>query len=435
MSSTDTSRAVERVNVLVLMSSESVLKSIKTLPKKFSERYNFVTEETTFPTHQELLEFGKKIIKEKNISIVLSQCSDSRSLLKAALTQDNSFLLGPSFESVFLCVHKYYTHLMIDLDPVPYSCLDLSALDLDHECTKALENITLPAFVKPCTGYGSKGISVIQSRDDLKHVVKTWESKGISTAIRRGQKYINSFFTNNLDTQKYPLATLSTALVQKYMDMANAVCVNADGYVYDGEIFHWSMSDNIYSVSKPQCLLATTYPSNVHKHMQSKVWKLFDAVIIKLIGFGFNNSFVNVEVFVLQSGDVKLLEINPRVGGSLLALSKAIDERNVFLAELQLAEGVNPGCPEVDSSQHSLLGYVRTYGSGKSAELFDFDHAKSSSEFILDTCPEQDVDGSSTAGEHLARVCCSGRSREEVMDRYWSACHQVLIKPELSVWE
>ena len=189
---------------------------------------------------------------------------------------------------------------MLDLDPIPYSCLDLSALNLDHECTKALENITLPAFVKPCMGYGSRGVSLIESEDALKHVAKTWESKGIPTSIRRGQKYINSFFTNNLDTQKYPFATLSTALVQKYMDVKNTVFVNADGYVHNGKIFHWSMSDNIYSVSKPHCLLATVHPSNLPKHTQGNIWNLFDAVVTRLIGFGFNSSFINVEIFVLQ---------------------------------------------------------------------------------------------------------------------------------------
>ena len=55
---------------------------------------------------------------------------------------------------------------------------------------------------------------------------------------------------------------------------------------------------------------------------------------------------------------MKLMEINPRAGGSLLALSETTDERNVLRAELQLTEGVNPGCPEIDSTQNSLYAWL-----------------------------------------------------------------------------
>lgn len=420
----------KKVNVLLLNPSASALQFVKLFPNA-DNRYNFVIETATFPTFQGLVEFGNNIIKQKNIQIVLALNNDCRALLKAALTVENCSLPSPSLESVFLCVHKYYTHLMIDPEPIPYSYLDLSACSDAYQ--KALDIVTLPAFVKPCTGNRSRGVAVVQSKDHLREVVEPWEGKGVFTAIKSNQTYINSFFVNSLDLQKYPLATQLTALIQKHMSMKCTTIVNVDGYVFNGNIFHWSISDNIYSVTKPQCFLATIHPSNLPNDKQKQVWKLFDTVILRLVEFGFNNSFANVEVFVCQSGEVRLMEINPRFGLSLQALSRISDKRNALQAELWLAEGINPVCPPFISNQHALLGYIRTYGSGKCGDFINYSRA--TSEFAIERKSTESIDGSCASGEVLAKICCIGNSRDEIMTKYWAACRQILIKPELSIWQ
>ena len=49
--------------------------------------------------------------------------------------------------------------------------------------------------------------------------------------------------------------------------------------------------------------------------------------------------------------------------------------------------------------------------------------------------PEDIVDGSGESGAVIGQTFLSGDSHEEVMEKYWTICRRVLLKPELSVWK
>ena len=427
------------VNVLVIMASPRAKYAIETLPEHIVKQYRFFFQgdhpsaaAAPFTSLQDYLDDAKKAVIKNNIKIVLSS-SEIAALVHAALVKEYPFLRGPSVESVFLASNKYYMRCLLDPNPIPFTCLDLSELTLDQACEQALQKVGIPAFFKPCIGSGSEAVaSVISSKDLMEAALSYFHRISAETMLYLvDAKYLIPFFSKNIDVAKYPLATRPTAIIEKHMGEVSRV--NADGYVFNGSIFHWVISDNLYCKSKPRCLLGTAVPTTLSESTQQHVWKLFDAVVTRMIGFGFDNSFVNVEVFVLDSREVKLMEVNPRRGGSVGLTSQEVFENgDTTTAILMLAEGAKPLTP-VPNGRHALYSYIRTCGSGKARELYNYSFT--SPGLVPENDPDRFLDGSGESGIILGRICLSGDSREEVLDQYKAICCNTLIKPEFSVWK
>ena len=425
----------DTVNVLVLMPSPRTRFAIRNLPQDVSNKYRFIfhdpkPETPAYFSLQDYLDDAKETVRHENVQVVLFGTSDTGALLKAALVEEFSYLQGPSVESVFLGYNKYYTRCFLDSQPVPFASIDLTAANLDQACEDALQKVGTPAFFKPTSCSGSRGISSITNIQQLKEFAQSYVSSDVFTIEDVDAKFMNPFYAKNIDMQKYPFASKPTAILEKHM--GKAAQINADGYVFDGKIFHWSISDNLFSQSMPLYSFGAINPTTLLESTQKNIWNVFDAVVGKMIDFGYNNEFVNLEVFLLDSGEVKLLEVNPRRGGNLLASGEVFIDGNVTAAQLKLAQGENPG-PPVQNGRHVLHSYIRTCGSGKAKDFYDYSYTDPG--LIPDRDPDDIVDGSGESGTVLCRTCLSGGSHEEVMEKYLSTCKRVLLNPELSVWD
>ncbi len=73
----------------------------------------------------------------------------------------------------------------------------------------------------------------------------------------------------------------------------------------------------------------------------------------------------------------------------------------------------NPG-PPVPNGRHALYCYIRTCGSGKAKELYDYSCTDLG--LIPEVDPDHMIDGSGEAGAILCRTVLTGDSREEVME-------------------
>ena len=429
----------EAVNVLVIFGNPRAEHAIETLSDYTLKKYRFIYQGTkeqrnygkiTFTNLQEYLEDAKEIITRSNVKLVLG-IGELGALVRAALTQEYLYLRGPSVESVFVCANKYYMRCFLDPDPIPFACLDLSKPNLDRACEHVLQKVGIPAFFKPCSSTRSQGVASVTSNQKLACIYQSYISSSLFKSPAVDTKFLNPFIAKHIDERKYPLSTHPIAVIEKHM--GEAARINADGYVFNGGVFHWSLSDNLYWKKKPRCCFGTAHPTALSESAQVEVWKLFDAVVTRMVDFGFNNSFVNVEVFVLDSGEVKLMEVNPRRGGSSVLCSREVfKDGDITLAELKLMEGMQPG-PPVPNGQHAFQGYFTTCGSGKAKDLFDFSFTYPG--ILTRLAPNEFVDGSGESGARLGYVCLSGGSREEILEKYMFICHNVLVKPKLSFWE
>lgn len=419
---------MDTVNVLVLDPNPRVLYSIRNLPQDVLEKHRFIYHnQNECSSLQDCLEHAEEIVRKENIKVVLPT-SDNGALVKAALVQEFSHLRGLSVESVFLTNNKYYTRCFLDPQPIPFASLDLTATNLDQACEEALEKVGTPAFFKPGSYCGSVAISSIHSANHLKKFAQFYISNIYNTLECSDAKFMNSFYSKYIEDKKYPLARKSMAVLEKHM--GNAIITNSDSYVADGKIYHWSIFDHLYSQIKPRYYLGAFYPTRLSTSAQQKIWNLHDAVVHRMIDFGFNNDFVNVETFLPDSGEVKLVEVNPRQGGNLHISGEVFRDGNIIEAQLKLAQGVSPK-PPVPNGRFGLHGFIRTCGCGTAKEFYNFSNSTS----FPQESPDQEIDGCGESGADIGQALVHGNSYEEVMEKYWSVCRQALLKPELSVWK
>ena len=427
---------MEKVKVLVLMWHSQNERCINALPDSVSENYTFFyqqkskrdTRTSKFATLLDYVDDAKRLIKEHGISVVLGT-TDIGAILSAALAVElpELELRVPSLESVFVCNNKYYTRCNLDPDPIPFALLDLSAKNLQSACDEVASEVPFPEFFKPCSGARSIGVQSVATREDLFATAQSYIAKyGCNSPVKPlNMTFLEPFYEKYVDSKQYPLCFTPSAIVEKHMGSTRGV--NADGCVFEGEIIHWMISDSLYHKNYPSIYLAVAYPTQVSTDTQDKVWKLYDEIASKMIEYGFDNQFVNMEIFVLEDGNVQLMEVNPRLGVNVSLCSGAIMNQNAIEALLKMGQGIHPGKP-VANGRHAFYAYISTLGCGRCGDFLDY----SCPDIVPLANPDDYVDGSAESGGVLARVCLEGGSREEVTDKYKSICDRALLKPEFS---
>jgi len=428
-------------NVLVLLWHSQNERCVKSLPGSVSKKYNFFYQQTgkydprtSKFTLLDYVEDAKDLIKKHNISILLSINVDLANMVTAVLAREmpELKLRAPSVESIFLCHHKYYARCFMDPDPMPFALFDLFTEDFAGACDEVVQKVPFPAFLKPCSGTRSEGIANVPTKEQLAPKLKEFMRKYIESDVSSVRpiltKVLNPFYSKYVDIERYPLSLVPSVLIEEHMGTAPSI--RADGYVFNGEIFHWALADNIYHTAKPQCFIAIAHPSLTPAAIQEKVWKLYDEVLHKMIACGFDKQFVNIEMFILEN-KLRIMEINPRNGLNVALYSGQVFDQTITEALLKIGQGIPPGTP-VANGRHAFFGYVNTTGSGKAKEFLDFNADPTIDPLVT---PDDIIDGSGDSGCILARMSVAGESREDVMKKYKAICRKVLLKPELSLWD
>ena len=81
---------------------------------------------------------------------------------------------------------------------------------------------------------------------------------------------------------------------------------------------------NLYNHSHPETVKGCRLPTSMDQSTQNNVWKVFQTAVEKQINFGFDDQFVNAEVFVFPNGSIKIMEVNPRMFGGSLKISDGV---------------------------------------------------------------------------------------------------------------
>jgi len=90
-------------------------------------------------------------------------------------------------------------------------------------------------------------------------------------------------------------------LVEEYVHPASRrAVVSIDGFVKDGAITHYCISDNVYDKDAPEMFDSLVTPTQrLSKAEISACWAKYDVVVADLVRRGANNQFIDVEAFVL----------------------------------------------------------------------------------------------------------------------------------------
>jgi biotin carboxylase len=242
---------------------------------KLSDEYHNVST-TDF---EGVLELAMKVKPD----FVIAYASDPAAPT-AAYVSEKLGLPGNSYKSVQLLSEKdLFRKFLIDNGFNAPKCI--SIID-DND----IENVILlkfPIIIKPTDSSGSKGVSKINSRSEIKQAIE------YALIYSRNKRVI----------------------AEEYIECEGPQ-LHGDGFVIDGELVFDYLGDHHYNKDvNPFVPFSTTWPSIKGENVISQIEKELKRAISLS---GFKNGAVNIEVRTSKTGDIYIMEIGPRSGGNFV---------------------------------------------------------------------------------------------------------------------
>ena len=352
----------------------------------------------------------REYIKTHHIDAIFYS-RDAADLVAAALCAECGFP-GPSIESVFLCLHKYYSRRC---EPAPIRC---DYIDLSDDNPPVS---TYPCYLKPpWLNLGILGFK-LDSPDDLRRALRV---------ARRDygawSPLYYPFFRQYIDLQKYPLAVRDIMLVEEFVDGPQ---VTVEGWVYQKQPHLWAITDtNTYAGTR--VIDNFSLPSRQPAHIRAQLAKRAFAAIANV---GLDNGFFNIE-FWCHAEAVTLTEINGRAASCFYNLYRHCLGTCVYEAGLALACGRNP---TLEAARTGVVGgqfNFITFGEDRAENLLNFERARAIPQLNLYVSEGDWVKQVSEFGIVLAQIDLFGRSYEEIRAEANRLRRLLLKQPQNSPW-
>ncbi|WP_293137111.1 ATP-grasp domain-containing protein [Okeania sp. SIO3I5] len=224
----------------------------------------------------------------------------------------------------------------------------------------------------------------------------------------------------------------SSILIEEYIDFPHKCCV--DGCVSNGEILIWGISDNHYYSTQPECFADYAFPSTLPRSIQEKLNQGYKKIVQKLIEYGFDNQFIDVEFFVSNKAEIKVMEINGRmIPISASLYRQCLNQGDPYTALISIAMGSRPKTPTLNGLFGGIF-YMTTFAKDIAKNLFDFELANQFDNLEIRANSEQEITEISASGFTLAAVNLVGNSYAEIHEKANNIRRQLLKQPEFSPW-
>ena len=285
------------------------------------------------------------VCEEKGINGIISYGSDPGAVT-AAYVSDRLHLDGGGLSATQILARKdKFREFQRDnqMDFPAFVCCSEKA------DTERIKNFALPCIVKPVDSSGSKGITVVNNRQDL----------------------INAF------DYAVSFSRIGKVIFEEFIETA---ChqLHGDGIVLDGELVFMELGEQRFRNCVP---IGSSCPANISDEIKRIAWNEVDRHIKKS---GFRSGGINIELRISLDGKLYIVEIGPRTGGNyipeLMLTATGFDE---ISASLQLAMG------EFDAAKYKRVHtqYCFQYIIGSHADgIFDqvyiYEEIKSQIEFL-----------------------------------------------------
>lgn len=336
---------------------------------------------------------------------------DVADLVASVLCEEFGFP-GPSVESVFLCLHKYYGR-QYESNPVRCDPIDLA--DEQPAITR------YPCYLKPpWLNLGILGFK-LDSADDLQ--------RALAVARREYPAWSPlyfPFFERYIDCEKFPLATREIMLVEDFVDGPQ---VTVEGWAANAQPALWAITDtNTYPGTR--IIDNFSLPSRHPAHIQ----ELLAQQAMEAVGnIGLDNGFFNIE-FWCHDDAVTLTEVNGRAATCFYHLYRRCLGACVYEAGLRLAGGQPP---QPNLMQTDIVGgqfNFITFGEDMAENLFDFTRAQEVSDVTIYVEPGQEIRPVSEFGVVLAQVDLFGPSYAAIHADAEALRRRLLKQPAHSPW-
>lgn len=153
--------------------------------------------------------------------------------------------------------------------------------------TKNIEELGFPIIVKPTDSSGSKGVSRVDNKSEIKKAIE------YALIYSRNKRLIAEEFINSTGEQ-----------------------LHGDGFVEKGKLIFTCLGDHHYNKEvNPFVPFSTTWPS---KKSNNEILTIHEELSRAVESSGFNNGAINIEVRINEKGEIYIMEIGPRSGGNFV---------------------------------------------------------------------------------------------------------------------
>lgn len=329
-------QSTDDATIAVLGADEANLELLRRMPGH--ERHDFVPVLTPDEMQRgevsvpDLLDRAARVLDERDESVdgIIGFWDFPISTLVPLLAARYG-LRAASLEAVVKCEHKYWSRLeqqrVIDEHP------RFGLVDLDAE-PRLPDGLRYPVWLKPVKSYSSELAFLVRDDRQLADAV---------AEIRAGIGRLGRPFEWILDRLDLPpeIAEVGgqACLAEEALSGARAA---TEGYVHDGRVVVYGVLDSI-TYPERSSFLRHQYPSQLPERVQQRLVEVTERVIERV---GLDWTTFSVEFFCRpETGDVSLLEINPRHSQSHALLFEDVDGVPNHHAMVELALGRDPDMP------------------------------------------------------------------------------------------
>jgi hypothetical protein len=258
--------------------------------------------------------------------------------------------LGPALDAVLKCEHKYWSRLeqqaVIDEYP-PFALIDLDDPVLDPA-------VGYPCWIKPVKSFSSDLAFEVTSDREFADAVRE---------IRAGVGRVGEPFEYLLEYADLPDriadAGGQAALAERALSGARAA---VEGYCLGDKVeIHGVLDSLVYP--EVSSFLRHQYPSQLPGALQERLADVSRRVIEHI---GLTNTTFSIEFFVdPDSGEINLLEINPRHSQAHAAMFEQVDGFANHHYQVRVALGEDPARPHDEGPWAiSARYYLRRFTDG-----------------------------------------------------------------------
>jgi ATP-grasp domain-containing protein len=235
-----------------------------------------------------------------------------------------------SLEAVLKCEHKYWSRLEQRqvIDELP----NFGIVDLDDERPVPPAGVGFPMWLKPVKSFSSE--LAFKARDEAEFADAVAE-------IRAGVGRVGEPFGYVLDQVQLPpeIARVGGAACLAE-EALHGVQAAVEGYVHHGEVVVYGALDSI-NYPDSSSFLRHQYPSQLDEEPVRRMREVAERVMKRI---GYDNGTFSIEFFCdPESGQVALLEINPRHSQSHAELFEFVDGVANHEIMVRLGLGQDPG--------------------------------------------------------------------------------------------
>jgi hypothetical protein len=261
-------------------------------------------------------------------------------------------LRSASLESIVKCEHKYWSRL--EQQKVTDAHPRFGLVDLAVETPAPPSNVRFPFWMKPVKSFSSQLAFKVEDEEQFQQAVAE-SREGIG---RLGEPF--EYVLGRLDLPpEVAEAGGQACLAEEALTGERAA---TEGYVLDGKPHVYGVLDSI-PYTGHSSFLRHQYPSQLPRRVQDRLVDVSERIMHQI---GLDSATFSVEFFCdADTGDVSILEINPRHSQSHAELFELVDGVPNHHCMLSLALGHDPELPQGKGDYGvAALYYHRAFSDG-----------------------------------------------------------------------